>query len=77
MVDHRAGDGDTLLLSAGKLRRSEIDTIPESHSLERFRRADPPLLFAHSGVAERKRHIFHGALPRHQLKTLEHEPDAL
>ena len=33
MVDHRAGDGDTLFLSAGKLCRSEIDTIPESYSL--------------------------------------------
>ena len=75
MVDHRAGDGDTLLLSAGKLCRPEIDTIPESYSLERFRRAVPSLLFAHSGIAERKRHIFHGTLPRHQLKALKYEPD--
>ena len=72
-----AGDGDALLLTAGKLRRQVLGAVGETHALERRGDALCPLRRPYAAVDERKFHIFLCGELGDQIEVLENEADLL
>src|SRR5438067_2130237 len=75
--DERAGDGDALLLAAGKLVGAVLDSIAEADGLEGLlcvATAVPP---AGAGVDEGELDVFEGGEAWEELEGLEDEADQL
>ena len=75
MVDDSTGNGNTLLLSAGKLCGTEMETIAEAYPFQGFCGQRNTLLFGNAGVDQRQINIFKGGLLWQQVKALENETD--
>ena len=71
MVDDSTGNGNTLLLSAGKLCGTEMETIAEAYPFQGFCGQRNTLLFGNAGVDQRQINIFKGGLLWQQVKALE------
>ncbi len=75
--DQRPGDGDTLLLAAGELRRQVLGAIGEADLLEVDRGALVALPARDALVVERQRDVLGRGLERDQVERLEDEADVL
>jgi hypothetical protein len=77
LVHEGPGDGNTLLLSAGKLGREVAYAITESDHVERGSGTFLALFFRNAGVERRQFDILQCGRARQQVETLEDEPNAL
>ena len=75
MVHIRAGDGHTLLLTAGQLMRVVVLLTGQSHGLQHLRHQRLDGGPARADHLKRERHILPHGLVRQQLVILEHESD--
>ena len=74
LIDERAGDGDALLLAAGKLRRKMGEAMAEADALESF----GGLVLVGDAVEVLREHdIFERAEIRNEVELLEDETDFL
>ena len=74
----RAGDGDTLLLAAGELRRIVADAVRHPHAFERFHHPFLALRRRHSlPVGKRQLDVFVHRQIANQVETLEDETNLL
>src|SRR5580704_15843148 len=72
MIDERAGDRDTLLFAAGKLRGKMFDAIAEADAFKRL----ASFGFVRGAVEVlREHHILDGGEIRYEMKLLEDEAD--
>ncbi len=74
-MHERARDGDPLLLAAGELRGVVPPAGREADPLEHVLRARPCV--ALPGDLQRQGDVVEGGQARHQVKRLEHDPDAI
>ena len=78
IVHQGAGNGDSLLLSAGKLRRLMVEPVAEADQCGASRSpagGDPPREFL--GVKQGQLDVFEGRRPSQEVEILKHEADAL
>ena len=75
-VDHRAGDGDALLLPARQRRRARAGAVGKPDPVEHLAHRAFDVLLAGAGDAQRKRDIVERRQMADQAEILEHDPDA-
>ena len=75
LVDEGPGDGDALLLPAGKLAWLMVQPVTQAHALEGLARAAAPVLS--TAVHQGKLHVGQGGRAGQQVEGLEHEPNLL
>ena len=73
IIDQGPGNGDALLLPAGKLRRLMIQTVAQAHLNKQFPGKPIPFLARNFAgiIRQRHDHIVQGAGARQQIKGLE------
>ena len=77
IVDERAGYGDALHLTAGKLARLLVDMLCKPHAAERLDGALATLGAGYAGKREGKLDVFQDGLVWDKVVGLEHEADAV
>ena len=77
MIDQGAGDGDALLLAAGKPTGCVVSTVGEAHQRERFFRAFALVASANTGttIKHRQLDVLERGGAGEQVEALKHEPD--
>src|SRR5262245_19647652 len=75
IASDRAGHCDTLLLTAGELRRIVLHAVAHPHALERIGHALLTLGSRHAAVRERKLDVFVDRQIANQVERLEDESD--
>ena len=70
-----SGDGNSLLLAAGKLVRPVLALVLKAHPLQLLHRPLPPLRRGDSRVEERQLHIFQDGKFRQEVILLENKAD--
>ncbi len=76
-VDQRAGDGDTLLLAAGKLPRRMRESTGHAETIEQARRPVATLSGRQAGVNRRHLHVSDRGELAEQMIALENEAEML
>ena len=76
-VHERPGDGNALLLAAGKLVGLVLQLVRQAQIREQGLGPVKARLFVHPGVYGGKGHVFRGGQCGEQVVALEDEPDAL
>ena len=76
-VHERPGDGNALLLAAGKLVGLVLQLVRQAQIREQGLGPVKARLFVHPGVYGGKGHVFRGGQRGEQVVALEDEPDAL
>ena len=71
----RTGDGDTLLLATGQLRRSVLDAVAETDGVDD--EVEPLLVGLAAGERQRQRDVLERGQRRHEVERLEDEADAV
>jgi len=74
--DHRAGDGATLLLTAGQRFRPGIGAMVQPHPAQHVVHRFLHRFLAHAGNAQRQGDIVEGGQMRDEAEVLEHRADA-
>ncbi len=75
LLGERPGDGDALLLPAGKLVGPVMGPIHQAHPPQGFHR--PLTAIARAGLGERQFHVLQRRRTRQQLEGLDYKPDPL
>ena len=75
LIDQRAGDGHTLLLTAGELIGMAGFAARQPDAGERLRRAFVALGGSETGVEHRQFNVLHRRSAREQIETLKNETD--
>ena len=73
--DDRAGDGDALLLAAGKLGRRMVPPVPEADLVERRHRRLAPLRLVLAAIEQGQLDIFERVGAGEQVEALEDEAE--
>src|SRR5205823_1904781 len=74
-ADERSRDRHPLPLAAGELRRSRTEAVAETDSLERLRRASPPLAGRDTGIQKPIGDVLYRSRVLGEEELLEHEAD--
>jgi hypothetical protein len=74
LVHERAGEGDALLLTAGKRRRERVEPVLQAKPNKQLLRVRDGLAPLHTGGKERNRRVFGGGEGGQQIVLLENEP---
>src|SRR5712692_11059560 len=71
LIDECAGDGDSLLLAAGKLVGHMVSSVLEANQPKHFPGALPPLPGRNSRVQQGHRHVFQRAVSLEEIVSLK------
>ena len=71
-----AGDGHTLLLSAGELCRISVGLVRKTHQLQQFHGALGGVPLAHAGNLHGETHVFQAGTLHEQVELLKNHGDA-